>query len=477
MKTHHLALLSAVAALTCAASAQVTLTPLSTFGTNGWIAPGASPYVTIGNTERGLSVNPTTGNLLLVSRQNVAGVSNNVRVLNGVTGADQGGFDATGIAGGTFPVNMVDVDANGAIYVCNLSITLTTNFKVYMWPSEAAGPTTPPITIFDGLSGVTRTGDAFAVHGGVTSAAVFAAAGSNAVSASNFATGLLDGSNAATAYLSVGGTLAGSNDYRLGLTFVDADTVIGNQGANGRLTDFDSTTATATLAATINVGGVARRALDYTVIGGRALLALVDTNSSNVTVLDITDPLNPVQMAQANATVAPLTANGNGTGAVAWGPVTGNSALLYAMSSNQGIQAFTFTMGPSAAVANNGAGCDGLVFGANGVPSLGNATFEFAVANLSLVSPVGLVAFGSASIPGGIDLTGLGMPGCFSYTSFDLNLYTGGPTIAGVSLFPLPIPNNPALAGGSLSAQGVGFTLSNAFGLATSNGLDLTFGF
>jgi hypothetical protein len=477
MNKHHLALLGAVAALACSATAQVTLTPLSTFGVNGWIAPGTHPYVSTGNTERGLALNPTTGNLVLVARQNVAGVSNNVRVLNGATGADLGGFNTTGVAGGTFVVNMVDIDAAGAIYVANLSVNATTNFKVYMWSSEASGPTTPPVAIFDGLSGVSRTGDSFAVHGGLTAPAIFAAAGSSTVNASNFATGPLDGTNVATAYLSVGGTLAGSNDYRLGMTFVDNDTVIGNQGANGRMTDFDPLTATATVSASINVGGVARRALDYAVIGNRALIALIDTNSSNVTVLDITNPLNPVQLAQANATVAPLTANGNGTGSVCWGPVTGNSARLYAMSSNQGIQAFTFTMAPLAAVAPNGVGCDGLFCGASGLPYLGNATFEIAVANLSIVSPIGLVAFGSASIPGGIDLTALGMPGCFSYTSFDLGLYTTGPAIAGVGVFSLPIPFNPALAGGTLSAQGVGFTLSNSFGLASANGLDLTFGF
>jgi len=47
--------------------------------------------------------------------------------------------------------------------------------------------------------------------------------------------------------------------------------------------------------------------------------------------------------AAANTSGTP-TANGNGVGELAWGPVTGNTATLYAMSTNQGIQAFLVTV-------------------------------------------------------------------------------------------------------------------------------------
>ena len=39
-----------------------------------------------------------------------------------------------------------------------------------------------------------------------------------------------------------------------------------------------------------------------------------------------------------------LSTNSNGVGELAWGPVTGSSATLYAMSTNQGIQAFIVTV-------------------------------------------------------------------------------------------------------------------------------------
>jgi len=43
--------------------------------------------------------------------------------------------------------------------------------------------------------------------------------------------------------------------------------------------------------------------------------------------------------------------NGNGVGSVKFGPVSGNSVVIYAMSTNNGIQAFTLTLDP--VVADN----------------------------------------------------------------------------------------------------------------------------
>ena len=296
------------------ATAQVTMTPLTTFGTNGWLAPGSSAYMTTGNTERGLAYNPITGNLVLVSR---AG-GNNIRILNGATGLDLGGLDNTALTGGgTFAVNMAGVGDDGFIYVGNLSTSAASAFTVYAWASEATGFTTPAITAYAAPSGLARTGDAFAVIGTFPTAQ-FVAAGSNNVMASNFAVGTLDTTNTVTSYLSVPGTTAASNDYRLALTWVNSSTLIGAQGTTpARMTVISGPTAT--LAASINLGAASRRAMDYAVIGGTPVLAVIDTVSANVTVLDLTDPNNPLTLAQANTTVGTLVANGNRTGAVAVG--------------------------------------------------------------------------------------------------------------------------------------------------------------
>jgi len=68
-------------------------------------------------------------------------------------------------------------------------------------------------------------------------------------------------------------------------------------------------------------------------------------------VYDVTDPSTPIYLASGNNTSGSLTANGNGTGQIAWGDVVDNgdgtfSRTLYAMSTNQGIQAFKVTLVP-----------------------------------------------------------------------------------------------------------------------------------
>lgn len=469
-------LLCTVAAIVCTTfvHAQVTLTPLPGFGTGGWIAPGSSPYVTIGNTERGLAYNPVTGNLLLVARQNVSGISNNVRIMSSTTGADIAGLDNTGVTGGTFLLNMVDVDESGAIYAANLSGSATAVFKVYKWNDETLA--VPPTVAYTALSGLARTGDSFAVTGGsMANPAKFAASGSNAVNASNFAVGTLDGVNSTFTYLSVPGTTAANNDYRLSLTFVDSDTLIGNQGTTARLTSFDPFTST--LDASIPLGGVARRPLDYAVVAGRPLLAVIDTNSSQVTVLDITNPAVPVQLAQANNTTGVLTANGNGAGSVCWGLIAGNTATLYAMSTNQGIQAFQLTL-PAATAVPYGTGCDGLVLGTTGVPSIGNLGFELVASNVSVVSPVAFFLIGTVVVPPpGIDLGSIDMVGCALYHNNDIGIYGQAPSISGTATFPLPIPNDLTFLGFTVSSQGLAFSLATGLNLVTSNAVLLTAAF
>ena len=121
-----------------------------------------------------------------------------------------------------------------------------------------------------------------------------------------------------------------------------------------------------------------------------------------------------------------------------------------------------------------GTGCDGLVLSANGVPQLGNTSFALVLSNIPSISPVGFFAIGSQVVSPGVDLGVIGMAGCFSYTNLDIGLFTGSPASGGVSTFPVPIPNNPALAGFEFAAQGLAFSSTTTLGLATSNGLRIT---
>lgn len=86
--------------------------------------------------------------------------------------------------------------------------------------------------------------------------------------------------------------------------------------------------------------------MSYAVINGLPVLATISTGDSFVRIYDASNPLAFVLLGAKNNTSGALSANGNGTGDVAWGSITSNSdgtasALLYTLSSNQGIQAFT----------------------------------------------------------------------------------------------------------------------------------------
>ena len=334
----------------------VTLAPLTTFGSNGWLAPGSNSYVTTSNTERGLGWNPVTKNLVLPSRNG----GNFVAIINGTTGAVVKTLDTTGVSGGTLAMMGAGVSNDGQIFVSNLQSgsSALSPYKIYKWSSE--NDTAAPTTAFSKVLPATTTGgwrfgDAFAVYGSGTNLQ-FAAAGSTTGTSNslanngNFMVGKLDGSNTNTIYRAIPDTLTASNDYRLGLTFVDDDTIIGNQGGSAKLTDFVPATTLSNTGATITavIGlSAADRAVDYTLLNGQALLATVNTNSSVISIYDITDPAAATLLVTGSTVSGSLSGNANGTGGIQWGEaLSPTSQVLYAMSTNQGIQAMVFQTVP-----------------------------------------------------------------------------------------------------------------------------------
>ena len=123
-----------------------------------------------------------------------------------------------------------------------------------------------------------------------------------------------------------------------------------------------------------------------------------------------------------------------------------------------------------------GTGCDGMSMTNVGEPTFGNANFALRIDGVPATSPIALAAFGDQVVNPGLDLTFLGMPGCFGYTNLSLGLFTSGPVASGSSTFALAIPNNPALLGTTLAAQGVAFSAATPAGLAASNGVEIEIG-
>lgn len=351
--------------------AQFAISRLSTFGTNGWRAPnvvltgdaagsdslsaGTYNYLQTNNLERGMAYNPVTGNLILVSRSSAG---QGIRILDGQTGVDKGplSFGSGVISGGTFTTSTVAVADDGAIYVANLTANYTNSaYKIYRWTNESSTPTTfysgTMTNANSGFGGTPRLGDDLDVIG----------SGAN--------TTLVAGVAGTTGYLVVTGSGAqpissfsptgpASGDYRLGITFGnDSTKVFGKQpSASGRYSTY--TPGSSKVGAgggsfsTISAG---EAAMDFLSVDGQDYLAVLDMNNSVIRFYNVTNPSNVVNIIGTTGfpiafttTSGTLAGNGNATGSVKWGaqvnPADPYTYTLYAMSSNQGIQAFTVTV-------------------------------------------------------------------------------------------------------------------------------------
>lgn len=115
-----------------------------------WLSPTAS-------TERGLAYGVINNNhrLYVVSRPNVL-------ILNAQTGDVIGNLNISGITGGTFTLNDVEVTEDGNIIAANLTTSASTSaFKVYRWENE----TSSPQLIIEYTGGAFRLGDKITVIG------------------------------------------------------------------------------------------------------------------------------------------------------------------------------------------------------------------------------------------------------------------------------------------------------------------------
>lgn len=346
-----------------------SLKALTTFGSNGWVVPQPSaPYTTTGtaNNTRGLAFNPVTGNLVIASRQG----GNNVQIWNATTGTQTGTLGMGGVTGGAGAViNMVGVASDGAIYVGNLTTTASELFKVYRWADET--PSINPTVAFSGtlaatvsgtLRQISRIGDSLAVSGSGNSTLIAAAGNSSntsvpvgANSNSNFAVlSYASGTATSTAFMAVPGTVTtnGNNDYRLSLTFVDSDTLIGKSAASGtaRLSDFSIGSGTANALA---ISGLTNwTQLSYREIDSKPYLAAINVTNNRVGVFSLSSGTVATLLTQFTTTVGGTISNGNGTGATAWGVTTQPDpaspwyyeTTLYAMNTNNGVQAMVFSV-------------------------------------------------------------------------------------------------------------------------------------
>lgn len=351
---YHVTLLFALAS-GLSALAGVTMIPLASFGGgDGWRAPGevlatdaagsatagVYNYLGTGSNERGIAYNGSADRLILLSRN--GGI--NIRQLDPLSGVDLAAVPTgTGvITGGTFLASMIACGNDGMLYAANLTTGATTTpFKVYKWDNLS----NPPAVFFNstvtGFSASARLGDSFDMMDGPSGPVMVAGCGTGVLGYA-----AVTGPATVTAVASFNPAGPAAGEFRLGVTFAgNVGEVWGRQtSGSGRRTTYTEGTSTGTYLG--DIGGVtgSQAAMDYATINGKQMLAVLNMSNSNVSVYDVSIPAAPALGASTTATSGTLAGNSNGVGSIKWGAISGESAKLYAMTTNQGIQAFTVTV-------------------------------------------------------------------------------------------------------------------------------------
>ena len=137
----------------------------SGLATTRWsLAPGSRDYVTSDNTQRGMALDPVSGNLVVVSRA----PTNGVHLLNSATGADIGDLDQSSMGSigtpGTFAMNIPAVADDGVLFVCNLITSgASDSFAIYRWDTATLGAYQG--IAYYGNPAIGRLGDTFIARG------------------------------------------------------------------------------------------------------------------------------------------------------------------------------------------------------------------------------------------------------------------------------------------------------------------------
>jgi hypothetical protein len=320
-------------------TAQITVNPLvrsAAMTTPSWsVAPGSRFYLTADNTQRGLTYNPNSGDLLLVSRS----PSNSIRVLNAGDGTDmfQMTIDPAVVIGGTLPLNMIGASEDGNIYVCNLAQNAEL-FRIYHWVTED-NETTPGLAFSATATslGAARWGDSFNLRGNTFDNTLEIIAGSRASNVVTIFTTTDGGSTLISNRVHVPGAPNGA--FGLSVSFGHGNTFWGKGDSSTalRLVQYDLANGTGVVLRTY---GSASFTLGATVVAfdpSRNVLAANSLeNPDNLRLYDMADlDLGPRLVDQE---LFPRdNDNVNGTGAIDF-----SESMVFALDSNNGIIAYTF---------------------------------------------------------------------------------------------------------------------------------------
>lgn len=310
---------------------------------------------TTNNFNRGVAINPVTGNILYTS---TTGGSNHVSVLNGQTGAFMHALDATGVSGGTLPLIGVRVAEDGTVYAMNLAGAGST-LKVYRWESET--DPNPPLNVLSWSTSV-RIGDAIDLRGTGTNTQIIAAGSATSNPGDQWAMITPDPADPfltnnmwiATFFTYPEGVAAG--DLANGIAFEGTNNVIiakknGNTFARRVGFSPDLLSPTNWLLSTLELGETRLVGTDYIETNGVRLLSGVNFGSSTATttpehrarVYDIT-AANAPAVVMDELMPGPYEANGNGIGA---SDIVGNKIAI--LEPNNGLSVYRVSLATAVA--------------------------------------------------------------------------------------------------------------------------------
>ncbi len=301
--------------------------------TQRWkIDPGSRPqFPASGDFYRGAAYNPVTDRYLVVSRA----IGLKVYVLSASTGALLDSLNVTGITGGIFALNEIEVARDGVIYGANLTIQsgADTVYKIYRWANETAIPT----VAFSGRPGTARIGDSFDVAGTGTGTVIYASGNAATSVVQTFRT--TDGANFTLGSpINIGGQEAGAGIAQVtpgGNAYV-------SRFASGNKVDLVSLTGTVVSSVPDTIFGAFVADIHYFEVGPRKFLAGAPAGATNhdpARLIDVTAGPDKAVLVDSTADLG-NNANLNATGDVDVKVNPDGSIVLFVLVGNNGLAAF-----------------------------------------------------------------------------------------------------------------------------------------
>ncbi|MBI5474928.1 MAG: choice-of-anchor J domain-containing protein [Ignavibacteriae bacterium] len=303
------------------------------------IDAGVDPrYPATSDWYRGAAFNSATDHYLVISRA----LTPKIYIHNAATGALLDSMNITGVTGGTFALNDIEVASDGVVFASNL-ITNSgsdTTFKVYRWATEAAAPT----VAYTGRPGTARMGDAFDVAGAGAATRIYASGNAAASVIQTFTTSdgiaFTLGTPIPIVGQSAGAGIAqvtpGGNAFTSRFSLDNNIRLVNTSG-----TVLDSVPSI--------VSGRAHADLHYVEVGGRKFLlsapAADGATFAGVRLMEVTVSPSAAVLIDTTAALG-ANANGNASGDVDVKLGPGLTATVFVLVGNNGFAAYTINITP-----------------------------------------------------------------------------------------------------------------------------------